>query len=439
MPPNAFESELCTIERDLIASVLAASSGFREATEIVGPEDFADKDLGVIFGAVVDACESHGSALGEKAILSELKRRGLLRRLGDSFAVAELLRSGRLASQSCVYFALKVATASRSRRARSVAANLQRHIDSGGDWDVIAGQYVASLQAINSGVNAATPLSGPELQKRTIDSLKSKKQQVCPSGLVRFDDMFGGFPIGGVTVMAARTSVGKSAVSGDLAARAAEAGCGALFVSLEMSELELGYRFLARESNVDLKLFRQKAIDAEIEKLEATALSENLHVWVQPRVTIEQIDATVRRLAATTPLDLVVIDYLGLMGGPAESAYDRVTRNSQLAKQLAIQNNVAVIMCSQLNREAEKAEANLAHLALSGSVEQDADMIIFLNRDKVAEPRKMQLAVMKNRNGPLGYLDFDFYGEFSRLGEFDSSTDYVGEVDSNGDFSGWSG
>lgn len=430
-------------ERELIACCLCAPGSFTSIIAMVSGADFEDRELGRVYSAIVDLYECQAEqVLSERALLSGLRSAGVLGSLGDNHAIAELIHDGRLSRPSAMYYARQVAEASVNRRARSAVSRLMTQLNQGESWANVSRDAIADLAAIESGIVVESPVNGSELKQKAMDSLRSGVTAMCPSGFFRFDQAFGGFARGGVSVIAARTSVGKSLVSGDIAARVAEMGKRTLLVSLEMSEVELGYRFLSRAAEVDLNTFRKDEIRRHLDRLDASELSDGLHVWVKPRVKIEQVEAMVRKMKSEGGIDLVVIDYLGLMGGKQDKIYDRVTANSQAAKEMAIRNDVAVVLCSQLNRAAEDNSApNLANLALSGSIEQDADLIVFLTRDKTKRPDVIRWTVMKNRNGSLGYMEFGFEGQYSRLDENDPNElmEYPTAARTHDDFSAWNG
>lgn len=410
---------------------------------LVSGADFQDSGLGRVYSAIVDLYESQGEqVLSERALLSGLRSAGVLSELGDNHQIAEMVRDGRASRPSALYYARQVLEASVNRRARQAVSRVLNRLNDGKGWAEMSRDALAELAAIESGIVTESPLNGSELKRRAMDSLRSGATAMCPSGFYRFDSQFGGFAKGAVSVIAARTSVGKSLVSGDIAARVAEMGKRTLLVSLEMSEVELGYRFLSRAAEVDLNTFRKDEITTQLDRLESVDIDDRLHVWVKPRVKIEQVEAMVRKMQSEGGLDLVVIDYLGLMGGKHDKAYDRVTANSQAAKEMAIRNDVAVVLCSQLNRAAEESDSpSLANLALSGSIEQDADLIVFLTRDKTKNPKVIRWSVMKNRNGSLGYMEFGFEGEYSRLnGEDPNVVAAAATADSEfgNDFEEWS-
>lgn len=404
-------------EEIVVACCLVNSASSGVASERITAADFEDTELGEVFSACVDHFKANGSGLSERAILGHLQVQGVLDKLGTSGQVASLVKAGRIEQRTIGYHASQVASASRTRQAQSVLhqalADLQTR-----SWDEVAASHLPSLDAIERGDLNELPLTGPELKERAIESLRSDQQPFCPTGIERFDANFGGFTYGSLNVIAARPSVGKSLLACEIGIRAAEQGRHVLVISLEMSDVEIAYRYLSRCSDVELCKFRTGDIKQYVDHLERHELPECLHVWVKPKATMQQIGAMVRCLKQRHgSLDMVIIDYLGLMGGISSNQYERATGNSQEAKQLAVDENVAVVLASQLNREAEKSEATLANLALSGSIEQDADTIMFLHRDKEKAPHELVVKLAKNRNGRLGSLKFEFEGEYARISD----------------------
>ncbi len=242
-----------------------------------------------------------------------------------------------------------------------------------------------------------------------------------PAGLATgwpdVDRQLGGLRAGELVIVAARPGAGKTSFAMGLTENVATAGSRVLFVSLEMSRLELGERLLASRSGVPLHLIRRgtryagdrEAVHEAQHSLGALAITFD---DTSSRSTAE-ISATARRLKRQGGLSLVVIDYLQLI--TAENSRDpreqQVAKSARQLKTLARELRIPIVCLAQLNREVEKQtdhKPRLSHLRESGAIEQDADVVLFVHREEMFRPDdidlrgKAELVVAKNRNGRTG-------------------------------------
>jgi replicative DNA helicase len=272
-----------------------------------------------------------------------------------------------------------------------------------------------------------------ELDKLELVSREGLSMTGTPSGFKDLDELTGGFQPGNMIVLAARPSMGKSALMINIAENASvkyEKPV-ALF-SLEMSETELAQRFIASQAKIDgddlrkgrVRQDRWPKVIAATEKL----ASSPLFVDDSSDLGILELRAKARRLHSRQDLGLVVIDYLQLMR-PEDSSNSRVEQIGQISrglKMLARELSVPVIAVSQLSRAVESRPDKrplLSDLRESGNIEQDADLVMFIYRDdyynKESErPGEADLIIAKHRNGPIGDVSLTFmprYPKFSTL------------------------
>jgi replicative DNA helicase len=245
------------------------------------------------------------------------------------------------------------------------------------------------------------------------------------SGFCGLDDLTAGFQPKELTILGARPSIGKTAVAGNIAVHVAMSGKTVAFFSLEMPSKALIDRMCCAQGQVDLQAHRHGRL-SEIQKDHyLRALGEiiemPLYIDDQPGQTATSIEAKAARLQASIGLDLVVVDYLGLMGAERKGMENReqvVAAISRAMKGLAKRLNVPVILLSQLNRELYKRADKrpiLSDLRESGAIEQDADVVLFLHREEYYDRKdasltgKGELIIAKARNGPLGtvHLHYD--------------------------------
>ncbi len=268
-----------------------------------------------------------------------------------------------------------------------------------------------------------------------VDEIMHRAGQLtgCPTGYHDLDEMTGGLQPGELIILAARPSMGKTALALNLMQNASlEHGKKSAIFSLEMTRRSLVLRMLASEARIDMSTLRRGYLaPVDYQKL-TTAAGRLSHtdVWIDDSgtVTILEIKAKARRLAAQQGLDLLVIDYLQLAHGDKDAASRKdleIAQISQGLKALAKELDIPVIALSQLNRgpeqrDPDKRRPNMGDLRESGAIEQDADVIGFIYRDVVynkdtEDPNRAELIIAKQRNGPTGTVDLHFDGRFARF------------------------
>jgi replicative DNA helicase len=265
------------------------------------------------------------------------------------------------------------------------------------------------------------------------------------SGYMDLDALLGGFHRSDLIVMAARPGVGKSALLLNFARNAAVGQNARVAIfTIEMSSDQLVHRFLAAEAGIDLSRIRvgQRGEAEEQRLMDATAVLHPLDIYIDDSsiVTIAQLQAKLRRIAQQTGgIDLVIIDYLQLMHGSGRFRDNRVQEVSEISrglKMLARDLDVPIIAAAQLSRAIEQRHPHipmLSDLRESGSIEQDADVVVFLSRDdsyitrdqwELSNPADTypegvtQVTVAKHRNGPTGKVHLRFRSHLSRFEDF---------------------
>ena len=235
-----------------------------------------------------------------------------------------------------------------------------------------------------------------------------------PFGLQRLDAITGGLFPSEITILAARPSIGKTALGFGIALHAAKQGKRLLFVSCEMNRIQLGQRLLSLETGIPPNRIRNGyLVDDEKQKLrDALPLIQPLigKAWIASRPTVDAIRARARLAMSQGGLDFVVVDYLGLLRANDQRAkpYEQVTQLSRDLKSLAVELNKPMLVLAQLNREAGKTNdaPRLEHLRDSGAIEQDADNVLFIHRQRGQSETKLILA--KQRQGEVGSIDIVF-------------------------------
>lgn len=268
--------------------------------------------------------------------------------------------------------------------------------------------------------------------KRTfkhLSDIKSHNKGITgvPAGYKKLDELTSGFQNGDFVVLAARPSMGKTALALRFMANAALANFSVGFFSLEMSAEQIVLRLLSSESSVPLYKIRNATVSSDewvdITNVAATLANAKVYIDDMPMQTIMDIRAKARKLKAENNLNLLVIDYLQLIHGHKkfENRQQEVSDISRSLKALAKELNIPVIALSQLSRAVDgrvDKRPMLSDLRDSGAIEQDADVIMFLYRDVVynpdtENPNLAELIIGKQRNGPTGFLNLHYQNELT--------------------------
>ena len=251
-----------------------------------------------------------------------------------------------------------------------------------------------------------------------------------PTGFSELDNLTHGLHPGQLVIIAARPAVGKSTLALDIARHAAiKKRKNVIFFSLEMSRSEIAMRMLSAETQIPLQSMRKGSMGetdwVRIADVRSKISDAPLYIDDSPNLTMVEIRAKSRRIAERIGLDMIVIDYLQLLtsGKKVESRQQEVSEFSRALKLLAKELGVPLIAISQLNRKSEEAKdkkPDISQLRESGSLEQDADVVILLHRPDLGEkehPRAGEADVIlaKQRNGPTGTVVVAFQGQYSRF------------------------
>jgi len=256
-----------------------------------------------------------------------------------------------------------------------------------------------------------------------------------PSGFQKLNEMLGGFQLGDLVIVAARPSMGKTALALNMFEHAGiDEGRPAVFFSLEMGKLQIAQRMLCSRAHVDMhRLRRGRLSEHDIQSLHAAAdVMRDRAVFVDdtPGMSVMELRAKARRLKRLHKIEVIFVDYLQLMFDRArrESRQEEVSAISRGLKALARELEVPVVAMAQLNRQVESRSGNrprMSDLRESGAIEQDADVVILLHReeyycaDKNNIPPeikgKAELIIEKQRNGPTGIVELIFNPEFTRF------------------------
>ncbi|HTK30426.1 MAG TPA: replicative DNA helicase [Candidatus Saccharimonadaceae bacterium] len=430
-PPQALDAE-----RSVLAALLLDHESVGRAIEMMDPSDFYRAAHQRIFDAIVALYNRNEKAdlitLGE-----ELRKRGELEAVGGASALGQILEYA--AATANLDQHIRILRAKALLRTLIVASrDIQQECYAGTEEAAIivdrAEQRIFAIndQRVRQGFYPVKELVMPAMKH--IEELSERKVFVTgvASGYEDLDKLTSGFQKGDLVIIAGRPSMGKTSFAMNIAENAAtgrEKIPAAIF-SLEMSKEQLVLRMLCSQSEVPLHKVRNGHLsDVEMRKLTnmiGPLYNAPLLIDDSAAPTLMEIRAKCRRLKSENKLGLVVIDYLQLIrpGGPAENRVQEISQISRGLKALAKELNVPVIALSQLSRAVEQrggsGRPQLSDLRESGSIEQDADVVMFVYREVVykrdtPEPGKAQIIVAKQRNGPTDDVDLTFLRECTKF------------------------
>jgi len=428
-PPQDMEAEQC-----VLGAMLMSKDAIADVVEALRGTDFYRPAHEQVYDAVVDLY-GRGEPADAITVSAELGKRGELTRVGGAPYLHTLLSSVPVAANAG-YYAEIVREKAILRRLVNASIRIGQMSYAGeGDVDGIVDRAQAEVYAVTDR-NASEdykPLS--ELMQPTLDEMEAISSRGgnlggVPTGFAELDDLTNGLHPGQMVIVAARPGMGKSTLALDLARSASiKHGLTSVIFSLEMSQIEITMRLLSAEASIPLSHIRGGRMSDDDWSRVATKMGQvseaPMFIDDSPNLTMVEIRAKARRLKQRHELKLVVIDYIQLMtsGKKVESRQLEVSEFSRQLKLLAKELEVPVVALSQLNRGPEQRtdkKPMLSDLRESGSLEQDADMVILLNRpdiyDKESERAgEADIDLAKHRNGPTKMMTVAFQGHYSRF------------------------
>ena len=427
VPPQNLESE-----KALLGSVMLRPDILHDVFDLLRPESFYSEKHRIIYEAMLELF-SKSDPIDLLSLSSRLKEKNQLEQIGGSAYLTELINLTPSASNARHYaeiihrkFMLRrliEAAGSISDLGYNEAEELELLLDK-------AEHHLYDLTSISgdrSKFSALKEMLGAAWDR--IEHLHHTKDEVrgIKSGFVDLDNKLAGFQKSDLIILAARPSMGKTALALDIARQAATLnGTPVAIFSLEMSGQQLVERMIAAESRVDAWQLRtgRLSMDSDFDRIRDSLdrLSKApIFIDDQPGNNILKMRSVARRLKREHGLGLIVVDYLQLMTPintrNSDSAVQQVTELSRSLKQLAREIDVPVIALSQLSRAVEQrgGRPKLSDLRDSGSIEQDADVVMFIYREdkykEDADPNKVNIAeilIEKHRNGPTGVVKLYF-------------------------------
>jgi replicative DNA helicase len=421
-------------EQSVLGAMLLSKDAIADVVEAVRGSDFYRPVHETIFDAILDLY-GRGEPADPLTVAAELTRRGELGRIGGAVYL-HTLTAGVPIATNAGYYAEIVREKAILRRLVDAGTKIAQlgYAGEGQVDDVVdraqAEVYSVTDKRTSDDYAPLRDILGPTLDEIEAIGARDGRMVGVPTGFFDLDELTNGLHAGQMVIVAARPAMGKSTMALDICRSASiHNNLTSVIFSLEMSKSEITMRLLSAEAKIPLNNIRKGPMtDDDWNKLGpkmGQVSGAPMFIDDSPNMTMMEIRAKARRLKQRHDLRLVVVDYLQLMtsGKRVESRQLEVSEFSRQMKLLAKELEVPVIAVSQLNRGAEQRTDKrpmLSDLRESGSLEQDADMVILLHRDDLYErestrPGEADVIVAKHRAGPTANLVVAFQGHYSRF------------------------
>ena len=436
VPPQSLDAE-----KSLIGAVLIDDEVMADISEHVGTKDFYDKRHGLIFGAMMRLYEHH-RPVDLLTLTEELKKKKEFDTVGGSSYLTELTNYVPTAAHAAAYAELVAQKAVRRRLIKASADISELGFDEDTTTQELLEKAEAELFSVSDQSLKQDLVSIESILTESFDRMEElhrNKGQLrgIQTGYRDLDNMTAGLQRSDLIILAARPAMGKTTLATNLVYNVATiAKQPVLLFSLEMSKEQLVDRMLADASGVDAWNIRTGNLsDEDFSKLsEAMGEMAEAPIYIDdtPGLSTLEMRTKARRAAHEAPLGLIVVDYLQLMSSNSgRSDGNRVQEVSEISrglKLIARELNVPVIALSQLSRSVESRSPQipqLADLRESGSIEQDADIVMFVYREAYYNPDTdreniTDLIIAKHRNGPTGKVELYFHPERLRFMSLDN-------------------
>ena len=419
-------------EQSVLGSMLINKDAIADCLEAVKAHDFYRPAHELIFDAVLDLF-GRGEPADAITVADELGKRGDLTRIGGQAYLHQLIQAVPTAANAGYYAEIVHERAVLRRLVEAGTRIVQMGYAQGeGDIDEIVNRAQAEVYSVAEKRGGEDYNVLGDLLNETMEEIEAASGRTddligVPTGFLELDELTNGLHPGQMIVVAARPAVGKSTLGIDIARAAAiKHNMAAAVFSLEMSRTEITMRILSAEATIQLQDLRKGLKNQEqwtkLARIMGKISNAPLFIDDSPNMSLMEIRAKCRRLKQQHNLRIVVIDYLQLMssGKKVESRQQEVAEFSRALKLLAKELEVPVIAISQLNRGPEQRtdkRPQMSDLRESGSIEQDADVVILLHRDRSDPERdgEADVIVAKHRNGPTKDIVLAFQGHYSRF------------------------
>ncbi len=426
LPPHSLEAEMC-----LLASMMLDKEAIGQIVQIIERDSFFQADHQIIYDILVKLYEQN-RPIDAVILREELLKRQLLEEVGGAAYLAHILSSVPSAAHAAHYAGI-VREKALLRQLIAASNDVLRDAYAPHEQaDLVldkAEKRIFEIAQKKVG-NSIVPLE--TILHEVFDMIENRGQRGLETRFFELDDMLNGLQPGEMVIVAARPSMGKTAFAMNVVeAISADQQIATAVFSLEMSKQQLAQRLLCSRGDIDSHKLRKGMLQAhEYTKL-ASVVGElskaPIFVDDSPGLTILELRAKARRLKMQHDIKCIMIDYMQLMDNPGvESRQQQISEISRGIKSVARELGVPVIALSQLNRASEGRDGHrprMSDLRESGSIEQDADVVMLLHREdyyRMSEPDFVpdniaEIIIAKQRNGPTGTVKLTFDNKCTRF------------------------
>jgi len=427
LPPHSIDAEMC-----LLASMMLDSTKdiIGQVVQIIDREAFYLADNQILYDILVKLYEQN-RPIDAVIVREELIKRQLLEEVGGSEYLAKILNTVPSAAHG-VHYAKIVREKALLRQLIAASNEILRDAYSPHEEaDLVLDKAEKKIFDIAEKKVANALVSMEEVLHEVFEMIENRGQRGLESEYFELDDMLNGLQNGEMIIVAARPSMGKTAFAMNIIENIACRGIPCAVFSLEMSKQQLAQRMLCSRGQIDAHKLRKGMLQAHEYQHLANVVGElaKAPIWVDDSagLTILDLRAKARRLKLQHDIKCIMIDYMQLMDNPGvESRQQQISEISRGVKAVARELNVPVICLSQLNRAAEGRDGHrprMSDLRESGSIEQDADVIMLLHREdyyRMSEPdfqpdNIAEVIIAKQRNGPTGTVKLTFDNRTTRF------------------------
>jgi replicative DNA helicase len=431
IPPHDDEAE-----RAALGAMLMDADAIAASREYLKPGDFYSRANNLVFEAVLGLFDK-GVAADILTVTGELRQNGKLEQAGGASYVSSLT-SVVPSSANVDYYAQTVQSYSLRRALLRVAGEINAKVfDETLESRIVLEEIQQRIFDLSDNRSAVRYQNIGKILPEAIRIIENfaasnKEYTGIPSGIDDLDKLTSGFHSSEFIIIGARPSIGKTALALTMAAyMSIRNKVPAAFFTLEMSAIALTQRLLSMEARINAASLRsgylksrdfKDMVDAAERIYEAP-----LYIVDTPNMKLMDLRAQARRIRIQEKVEIIFIDYLGLISSENYGVprFEQMSEISRSLKSLARELEIPIVVLCQLNREAEKERPNLSSIRDSGSIEQDADVVMFLHReresnkkaDQVRDPKDSatSLILSKQRNGPVGTIDLVFLPQYAKF------------------------
>jgi replicative DNA helicase len=433
IPPYHEEAEMATLGALLLNFSVDLLD---EVQQWVRPDDFFKGAHQLIFRAVSDLHEK-GEGIDILTLTGELTSSGNLEKAGGAAYVASL--TSRVPTSANVSYYAKLVQEASIRRAlldtaRQIISNAH---DDSQETRLIIEDAEKSIFDLNDNQSRGDLKPAREVIQKTIETIENRYRTKegftgVPSGFDALDNLTSGFQNSEMTIIGARPSIGKTALALSMATNIAVKNripCG--FFTLEMSEVSLMMRVVSSESKINSNNLRTGLLrPTDFNKLTEAAgriYESPLILQDTPNIPLLDLRSLARKMVTKHGVKIIFVDYIGLISPEdnKQPRHEQISQISRSLKALARELDVPIVALSQVGRQSEGKAPSLADLRESGALEQDADLVLFLHRERIVDRDddahenssvvKTELIVAKQRNGPTDTVHVAFIPQFTRF------------------------